>query len=199
MRSGLPTAIVLTLVLGSLSSCGGDDDAGSDAGAPFDAGTDASGAGTDAGRDAGDDAGHDAGDDSGTDAGHDAGTDAGWDAGPDYDGGEDAGLIRGCPSYPDPVATVGEDIGGHTFLTWASPMFFEIYCNRCHSETLVTPEARMYAPAGLDFDVWTSVRREIPRIRFDVGVSNFMPTSAPLPTCAERYELLRWIDSGAPL
>ncbi len=35
-------------------------------------------------------------------------------------------------------------------------------------------------------------------IRAAVGVDNYMPLSAPTPTCDERRRLVRWIDLGAP-
>lgn len=204
MRLRLASAGVLLIV--GLAGCGGDAPVTTDAAGAPDAG-DAGSVGRDGGdtlldaaapHDAGHDGGGDAGRDAGGDAGRDAGYDAGYDAGPDYDAGDDAGLLFGCPSHPDPTAAPGEDIGGHTYATWAAPMFFELYCTRCHSSSLTNETARSFAPLGLDWDIEANVRAELARIRFDVGVSNYMPPTEPRPSCDERYELLRWIDSGAP-
>ncbi len=106
----------------------------------------------------------------------------------------DSGL---CPSLVSPVAMPGDDIGGDTWDTFAAG-FFASYCTRCHSSTLTTSIERMGAPTGLDWDDPTIVRAQILRIRYDVGVSHYMPLTAPNPTCMERYRLLRWIDVGAP-
>ncbi len=42
------------------------------------------------------------------------------------------------------------------------------------------------------------MRQHLDVIRSAVGVGNFMPPTAPTPTCAERQRIVRWIDAAAP-
>lgn len=105
-----------------------------------------------------------------------------------------------CPALSQPVAMPGDPIGGDTFQSFAKP-FFATWCTRCHSQSLAPTDAgdpRNGAPVGLDWDVEASVRLHLADIRHDVGVSHYMPFNDPKPTCAERFELIRWIDAGAP-
>ena len=107
---------------------------------------------------------------------------------------------NGCPSLVEPVARRGDDIGGDTFQSFARP-FFAQWCLRCHSSARTTPAARNGAPEGFNWDVESSVRANLDRIRLQVGVYNTMPLLDgidPLPTCDERRRLIRWIDAGAP-
>jgi uncharacterized membrane protein len=109
-------------------------------------------------------------------------------------------VVNGCPSLDAPQARRGEDIGGDTFQTFARP-FFARYCLRCHSSTLTTPAQRSGAPEGFNWDVESSVRTNLERIRLQVGVYNTMPLldgTDVLPTCDERRRIVRWIDAGAP-
>lgn len=179
----LRLAIFVTLLLAGLSACGDDTSPAADAGTLADAGGDSGTRPDDAGP-------HE-----------DAATpvDAGADASTAADAGFDAGLVHGCVPHPEATAAPGEDIGGHTYTTWAGPMFFGVYCASCHSSTLVTTVERNYAPLGLDWNVPAAVHANLVLIRYDVGVSAYMPPVEPRPSCAERLELLRWIDSGAPL
>lgn len=103
-------------------------------------------------------------------------------------------IVFGCPTYPDPIAFEGADNG--TFDDIAP--FFEMYCVRCHSTELTTRDERNFAPAGLNWNDETSVRRNRDLIRDAIGVSNFMPPSDPTPSCEERRRVVAWIDSGAP-
>jgi hypothetical protein len=107
---------------------------------------------------------------------------------------------NGCPVLLDPIARRGDDIGGDNYQTFARP-FFQQWCVRCHSVTLTTPEARTGAPEGFNWDVESSVRANLDRMRLQVGVYNTMPLimdGIPRPNCDERRRLIRWIDAGAP-
>jgi hypothetical protein len=102
-----------------------------------------------------------------------------------------------CPSLADPQAKPGDDIGGDTYASFASP-FLKHYCVRCHS-TIRTGATRQGAPLDFNWDQEASVRGHLDGIRNAVGVDNdFMPPSAPKPSCEERLRLVRWIDAQAP-
>lgn len=116
---------------------------------------------------------------------------------PTGDGIVEGPMVAGCPTYPQPTAHPGDDLGGDDFATLAAP-FFADYCTRCHSTALTTAEARNNAPEGLNWDDEASVRANLDRIRRAVGGENFMPPSAPAPTCDERLRMTQWIDAGAP-
>ncbi len=105
-------------------------------------------------------------------------------------------LIKGCPILDDPQAEPGDPIDGDTFETFAAG-FFEDWCTRCHSSTLAGDD-RNGAPTGYDWDVEATVRDHLDEIRNVVGVTMFMPFDPPDPTCAERQQLVRWIDADAP-
>lgn len=109
----------------------------------------------------------------------------------------DVALANGCPVLSAPVAAAGEDAGTDTWTGFARG-FFAQWCTRCHSAAITDPFARNGAPTGLDWDVESIVRANLPRIRQQVGVLNTMPPSAPLPACDERLRIVRWIDRGAP-
>ncbi len=140
--------------------------------------------------------------DDGVAAGPDAGSPALSDARAPLDAGDDADLdaelALGCPSYFDPVAAPGDDIGGDTFATWAGPSFFERHCTHCHASFRTTFVDRMGAPDSINFDTEAAARATLPTVRFVVGVSNEMPRSLVRPTCEARLRLVRWIDVGAP-
>lgn len=112
------------------------------------------------------------------------------------DGGDGGELINGCPPHRDPLAQPGDPIDGDTYDTFALPLFTN-YCLRCHSTTL-SGAARNGAPLGYDWDDPASVRTHRGEMRNAVGVMNFMPPSAPRPTCDERARLVRWIDADSP-
>lgn len=105
-------------------------------------------------------------------------------------------LVNGCPPLVQPQTTPDGGAGGDTWASFAQG-FFASYCTRCHSSTL-TGAARNGAPIGYDWDQQTAVDAHLSMIRDAVGVSNFMPPSAPTPSCAERQRLVRWIDAAAP-
>lgn len=111
----------------------------------------------------------------------------GFEPGPD---------LYGCPTYPDPVAVPADAPGQDTWDAFAQT-FFVTYCTRCHSTENVGDE-RNFAPEGLNWNDEASVRANLSRIRNAIGVGNFMPPSAPTPSCDERLRLVRWIDLGAP-
>ena len=112
------------------------------------------------------------------------------------DGGPDVEVIFGCPTFPDSVASSG-DPSSDDYENFVRP-FFEAYCIRCHSTSLTTREERNFAPEGLDWDDESSVRDNLAQIRSAVGVTNFMPPSEPIPSCEERFRVVRWVDVGAP-
>jgi uncharacterized membrane protein len=107
--------------------------------------------------------------------------------------GDMAMTANGCPVLSDKQPAMAGD-------TWASfaQGFFASYCTRCHSSTLTGALARNGAPTGYDWDQQSAVNAHLAEIRGAVGVGNFMPPSAPLPSCAERQRVVAWIDSGAP-
>ncbi len=105
-------------------------------------------------------------------------------------------LVNGCPPLTAPLATADGGAGGDSWATYASG-FFASYCTRCHSSAL-TGAARNGAPDGYDWDDQATVRAHLAMIRDSVGVSNFMPLSAPNPSCDERRRIVRWIDADAP-
>lgn len=109
----------------------------------------------------------------------------------------DVAIANGCPVLRAPVASPGEDAGTDTWTGFARG-FFAQWCTRCHSAAITDPFARNGAPAGLDWDVESIVRANLPRIREQVGVLNTMPFNDPRPACDERLRLVRWIDRGAP-
>lgn len=109
----------------------------------------------------------------------------------------DVEVVNGCPTWRSPVARAGDPPGDDRYAVYARG-FFDRYCVRCHATTLHTPEARMGAPDAFNWDDEATIRRELVRIRAAVGVDNYMPLSAPTPTCDERRRLVRWIDLGAP-
>ena len=111
-------------------------------------------------------------------------------------GGDMTLLVNGCPPLTAPLTTPDGGAGGDTWASFAQG-FFASYCTRCHSSTL-TGVARNGAPPGYDWDDETAVRAHLDVIRSAVGVGNFMPPSAPTPTCAERQRIVRWIDAAAP-
>ena len=111
-------------------------------------------------------------------------------------GGDMTTLVNGCPPLTAPLTTPDGGAGGDTWASFAQG-FFASYCTRCHSSTL-TGVARNGAPDGYDWDVESAVRARLDVIRSAVGVGNFMPPSAPTPTCVERQRIVRWIDAAAP-
>jgi len=100
-----------------------------------------------------------------------------------------------CPPSRTPVAAPEDPIDGDSGDTFARDLFAS-YCTRCHASTLTTPVERMNAPMGLNWDDPDLVRTYLGNIRYDVGVDDYMPVDAPLPSCAERLRLVRWIDAA---
>jgi len=81
------------------------------------------------------------------------------------------------------VATdASPDTGCDPSITYASfgMSFLDTYCNRCHA--------------------WTQEAAQLggSAISNAAGPGGFMPPGVPIPTGAERQELVQWIDCGAP-
>jgi uncharacterized membrane protein len=109
----------------------------------------------------------------------------------------------GCSPAPPTNDGVGIPDVDDVALTYENfgASFFETYCLRCHSASLVTPEERSNAPFGINYDTLEDVRALADRIRARAGVSNTMPPmflSVPRPSQAERDQLVAWIDAGTP-
>ena len=109
--------------------------------------------------------------------------------------GPDARIALGCPSWPDPIAS-HDQTAPETYENFARPLLDQ-YCVRCHSSELMGDD-RNGAPEGRNWDDESIVYDFLPEIRIAIGVENFMPPDAPLPSCEERLRFLRWIDVGAP-
>lgn len=80
--------------------------------------------------------------------------------------------------------------------------FFQDYCTRCHSSTLMGP-ARNGAPPEANFDTLAGIRAELEEIDARAGadgteVHTSMPPGPPTPTDAERLQLSEWLACGAP-
>ena len=109
----------------------------------------------------------------------------------------DVMIVNGCPVLSAPLGTPGEPAMGDTYAAFAMPLFTS-FCVRCHSSTLVGSVARSGAPNGLDWNLESSVRMNLPLIRNAIGVLNYMPLNPPNITCDQRRHIVRWIDIGAP-
>lgn len=114
--------------------------------------------------------------------------------------GDDAAMdddaSAACPALTEPLANPG-DVIDETYAGFARG-FFDDYCVRCHSSSNTTNSSRQGAPEGFNWDQEASVREHLDEIRHAVGVTNFMPFSAPFPSCDDRARLVRWIDADAP-
>jgi hypothetical protein len=105
----------------------------------------------------------------------------------------DPGLPTGATCPPSSTLTYGN---------FAAP-FFETYCLRCHSVTLVTEQERSCAPDDHNFDTEDLVRRQLTHVAESAAAGPLvlnlrMPFDAPFPTDAEREMLGAWIACGAP-
>src|SRR6188768_2942474 len=76
----------------------------------------------------------------------------------------DARIINGCPALEEPQAQPGDPIDGDTWDTYAM-QFFADWCTRCHSTLNTTPDERMDAPAGYNWDDEAIVLEHINEIR----------------------------------
>lgn len=84
-----------------------------------------------------------------------------------------------------------------TYENFGKP-FMEMYCTRCHSSTLTTPEQRMCAPAFHDFDTLQGILPVAEHIdQFAAAgpssTNTEMPENGPAPTLEEREQLGQWL------
>ena len=103
---------------------------------------------------------------------------------------------------PDQVLVDAGDNSDCDELTYENfgQTFFQSYCLRCHSETLVKL-ARNDAPIGINYDTLEGVREFATRIRLRAGELGDMPPlllPGPRPSEQERVQLIRWIDCDTP-
>ena len=116
-------------------------------------------------------------------------------------------FATGCLSpdnpLPDEVTSGDGDEVDCSELTYENfgDNFFQSYCLRCHSATLVGDVARSDAPVGINYDTIEGVREFAPRIRLRAGQLGDMPpllALVPKPSAEERRTLIQWIDCGTP-
>ena len=74
--------------------------------------------------------------------------------------------------------------------------FMSNWCRACHSAD-TPPDMRQQAPAGVDFDDRSEIRRWSFPIRFTAGQGSSMPPAGG-PSAEERRMLVEWLDCGAP-
>ena len=114
-------------------------------------------------------------------------------------------FATGCLSpdnpLPDEVTAGDGDDADCSELTYENfgDNFFQNYCLRCHSQTLVGDVARSDAPLGINYDTIEGVREFAKRIRLRAGQLGDMPpllAPVPKPSQEERRTLIQWIDCG---
>jgi hypothetical protein len=98
-----------------------------------------------------------------------------------------------CPNPTSPAIT---------YQGWARG-FFESYCTRCHSSTLVTNSERNGATPHANWDDLGTIRAYADEIDSYAaggpnGINRIMPPSEPTPTDEERTMLGEWLACGAP-
>jgi uncharacterized membrane protein len=74
--------------------------------------------------------------------------------------------------------------------------FIVNWCRACHSAD-APPDMRQQAPAGVDFDTLSEIRRWSLQIRLTAGEGSSMPPAGG-PPAEERRMLLEWLGCGAP-
>jgi hypothetical protein len=89
-----------------------------------------------------------------------------------------------------------------TYQGWARG-FFESYCTRCHSSTLVTNSERQGATPHANWDDLPTIKAHISEIDAYAaggpnGINRVMPPSDPRPSDDERVKLGEWLACGAP-
>lgn len=116
-------------------------------------------------------------------------------------------FATGCLSpdnpLPDEVTAGNGDEVDCSKLTYENfaESFFQSYCLRCHSATLVGDAARNDAPVGINYDTIEGVREFATRIRLRAGqLGDMPPLLAPVPRPGDeaRRKLMQWIDCGTP-
>jgi hypothetical protein len=105
----------------------------------------------------------------------------------------------GCSDDPTPTPTEAScpTANPPTWDAFAKP-FFDQYCVRCHSSTLVGPAARHDAPEFHDFDTQAGADRVLLHIDEQAGsgpaaTNMLMPPDGARPTMAERATLAQWV------
>lgn len=89
-----------------------------------------------------------------------------------------------------------------TYRSWAQG-FFESYCTRCHSSTLVTNSERSGATPHANWDDLPTIKAYASEIDADAaggpnGINRVMPPSDPRPSDDDRSKLGEWLACGAP-
>jgi hypothetical protein len=89
-----------------------------------------------------------------------------------------------------------------TYESWAQG-FFESYCTRCHSSTLVTNSERNGATPHANWDDLPTIKAYASEIDAYAaggpnGINRIMPPSDPRPSDDDRVELGEWLACGAP-
>ena len=98
-----------------------------------------------------------------------------------------------CPDPASPSVTYG---------SWAQG-FFESYCTRCHSSTLVTNSERNGATPHANWDDLPTIQAYAQEIDAYAaggpnGINRIMPPSNPRPSDDDRIKLGEWLACGAP-
>jgi uncharacterized membrane protein len=99
-------------------------------------------------------------------------------------------LGAACGSDTDPLCA-------RSFLRYDNfgAPFLSNWCRDCHSAGLPA-DMRQQAPAGIDFDSLTEVRRWLRQIDLTAGQGSSMPPAGG-PSVAERDMLVEWLGCGA--
>lgn len=74
--------------------------------------------------------------------------------------------------------------------------FIVDWCRACHSAD-TPPDMRQQAPADVNFDDLSEIRRWSYPIRITTGQGSSMPPAGG-PSAEERRMLVEWLDCGAP-
>lgn len=98
-----------------------------------------------------------------------------------------------CPNPASPSVT---------YQGWARG-FFESYCTRCHSSTLVTNSERQGATPHANWDDLPTIKAHSSEIDAYAaggpnGINRVMPPSDPRPSDDDRIKLGEWLACGAP-
>ena len=103
------------------------------------------------------------------------------------------------------VSALGAACGADTDRTCAQSFlrydnfgapFIVNWCRACHSAD-TPPDMRQQAPADVNFDTLSEVRRWSLEIRITAGQGSSMPPAGG-PSAEERQMLVEWLGCGAP-
>ncbi len=120
-------------------------------------------------------------------------------------GGSSGGLADAGPADAG-SADAGATDAGDSWVSWASPDFFQTYCVSCHAPGGQGDPAG----SGLDFTQYANVVANAATIRCGVAATQdpswscavpaeqFPIGNGPHPSAAERDRLVGWIDAGLP-